>query len=113
MNRLQDKVIVATGSASGLGRGIAKACASEGAKLLISDIHEQPLAGGFEDDASPTTAETFQSRVVTPSSSSSTLMSRKYRCMSAPSRLRGAAGFKQLIDAAACQGRHVSDPDAR
>ena len=60
MNRLQDKVIVVTGSSSGLGRSIANACATEGAKLVISDIHEQPLTGGFEDDAGLTTAETIQ-----------------------------------------------------
>ncbi|EID81551.1 MULTISPECIES: SDR family NAD(P)-dependent oxidoreductase [Rhodococcus] len=60
MNRLQNKVIVVTGSSSGLGRGIAKACATEGAKLVISDIHEQPTTGGFEDDAAPTTAESIQ-----------------------------------------------------
>jgi NAD(P)-dependent dehydrogenase (short-subunit alcohol dehydrogenase family) len=60
MNRLQDKVIIVTESSSGLGRGIAKACAVEGAKLVIADIHEQPTAGGFEDDASLTTAESIQ-----------------------------------------------------
>jgi len=29
MARLQDKVIIVTGSSSGFGRGIAKACAAE------------------------------------------------------------------------------------
>ena len=57
MARLQDKVIMITGSSSGFGRGIAKACAAEGAKIVISDVHENPNAGGFEDDAALTTAE--------------------------------------------------------
>ncbi|MCK8616703.1 SDR family NAD(P)-dependent oxidoreductase [Gordonia sp. C13] len=57
MSRLTDKIVVVTGSSSGFGRGIAKAFAAEGAKLVISDIHEEPLTGGFEDDADLTTAE--------------------------------------------------------
>ena len=60
MNRLQDKVIVVTGSSSGFGRAIAKACAAEGAKLVISDVHENPNSGGFEDDAQLTTVEAIQ-----------------------------------------------------
>ena len=55
MNRLQDKVIVVTGSSSGFGRGIATACAAEGAKLVVSDVHENPNAGGFEDSQLTTT----------------------------------------------------------
>lgn len=57
MSRLANKVVVVTGSSSGFGRGIAKAFAAEGAKLIISDLHEDPLTGGFEDDADLTTAE--------------------------------------------------------
>lgn len=60
MPRLQDKVIVVTGAGSGFGRGIAKACAAEGAKLVISDVHENPNTDGFEDDAALTTAEAIQ-----------------------------------------------------
>jgi NAD(P)-dependent dehydrogenase (short-subunit alcohol dehydrogenase family) len=60
MARLQDKVVIVTGSSSGFGRGIAKACAAEGAKVVVSDVHENPNAGGFEDDAALTTAEAIQ-----------------------------------------------------
>jgi NAD(P)-dependent dehydrogenase (short-subunit alcohol dehydrogenase family) len=37
MARLENKVIIVTGSSSGFGRGIAKACAAEGAKIVVSD----------------------------------------------------------------------------
>jgi NAD(P)-dependent dehydrogenase (short-subunit alcohol dehydrogenase family) len=60
MLRLQEKVIIVTGSASGLGRGIATACAAEGAKVVVSDIHEQPNAGGFESDDTLTTVESIR-----------------------------------------------------
>jgi NAD(P)-dependent dehydrogenase (short-subunit alcohol dehydrogenase family) len=58
--RLQDKVIVVTGSASGLGRGIAAACAAEGAKVVVSDIHADPNAGGFEADGDLTAVEAIE-----------------------------------------------------
>jgi len=60
MNRLQDKVVVVTGSSSGFGRAIAKACAAEGAKVVVSDVHDNPNPGGFEDDAQLTTVEAIQ-----------------------------------------------------
>ena len=41
--RLQDKVIIVTGSGGGIGEGIAKRLASEGAKLIVNDI--QSAAG--------------------------------------------------------------------
>lgn len=37
MGRLQDKVIVVTGAAQGIGEGIAQACAQEGARLILVD----------------------------------------------------------------------------
>jgi NAD(P)-dependent dehydrogenase (short-subunit alcohol dehydrogenase family) len=36
MGRLQDKVIIVTGSSSGFGRGVAKACAAEGTRTVVS-----------------------------------------------------------------------------
>lgn len=38
MTRLNDKTVIVTGAARGIGKGIAAACASEGAKLLLVDI---------------------------------------------------------------------------
>ena len=60
MARLQDKVVVVTGSASGFGRGIAVACAREGAKVVVSDVHENPNPGGFEEDAGLSTVEAIE-----------------------------------------------------
>lgn len=60
MARLQDKVVVVTGSASGFGRGIAVACAREGAKVVVSDVHEKPNTGGFETDGNLTTVEAIE-----------------------------------------------------
>ena len=62
MARLQNKVVVVTGASSGFGRAIAKACAAEGAKVVVSDVHENPNAGGFEDDAALTTVEAIEKR---------------------------------------------------
>jgi NAD(P)-dependent dehydrogenase (short-subunit alcohol dehydrogenase family) len=42
--RLQDKVIIVTGSATGVGRAIAQRCVREGAKVLVHDRHRAPLA---------------------------------------------------------------------
>ena len=48
MNRLQDKVIIVTGSVTGIGKAIAKRCAAEGAKVVLhgleSDLGEETLA---------------------------------------------------------------------
>lgn len=60
MARLQDKIMVVTGASSGFGRAIAKAYAAEGAKVVVSDVHENPNSGGFEDDAALTTVEAVE-----------------------------------------------------
>jgi NAD(P)-dependent dehydrogenase (short-subunit alcohol dehydrogenase family) len=60
MSRLDDKVAVVTGASSGFGRAIARAFAGEGAKVVVSDIREQPLAGGFEDDLDTTTVQAIE-----------------------------------------------------
>jgi NAD(P)-dependent dehydrogenase (short-subunit alcohol dehydrogenase family) len=60
MNRVEGKVAIVTGASSGFGRGIAKALAAEGAKIVVSDVHEEPNAGGFEEDSHLTTAESIQ-----------------------------------------------------
>ena len=39
MARLQDKVVIVTGGAQGLGEGIARRLAEEGALLVIADIN--------------------------------------------------------------------------
>ena len=43
MSRLNDKVCVITGAASGIGRATAERFAAEGARLILTDIQEPPL----------------------------------------------------------------------
>lgn len=44
MSRLLEKVVLITGGASGLGRGIAQRCSEEGAFTVISDVNEVAVA---------------------------------------------------------------------
>lgn len=44
MKELSGRVAVVTGGASGIGRGMAKAFAAEGMKLVLADIEGEPLA---------------------------------------------------------------------
>ena len=43
MNEFQGRVAVVTGAASGIGRALAKRCASLGMKLVLADIEEGAL----------------------------------------------------------------------
>jgi glucose 1-dehydrogenase len=51
MGRLQDKVALITGSAHGIGRGIALAYAREGAKIIVNDLDRDPSIGHAEEVA--------------------------------------------------------------
>ncbi len=41
MNRLLDRVAIITGAGGGIGRGIARRFASEGASVVIADINAE------------------------------------------------------------------------
>lgn len=60
MGRLEGKVAVVTGASSGFGRGIARAFAAEGARVVVSDLHDNPSEGGFEEDSGLTTVEAIE-----------------------------------------------------
>lgn len=49
MGRLQDKVAIITGSASGIGKAIATKYAAEGAKVVIADFNEDGLQAVVAD----------------------------------------------------------------
>lgn len=41
MNRLEQKVVIVTGSCNGIGRAIAKRCVDEGARVVIHGLEEE------------------------------------------------------------------------
>ena len=47
--RLQDKVIVVTGSTRGIGRAVVEACAREGARVVVSSRHEKAVASTLKE----------------------------------------------------------------
>ena len=49
MKDLRNKVAVITGGASGIGRGIARALAAEGAHVVVADIEEEPAVRVAEE----------------------------------------------------------------
>ncbi|QSZ53925.1 SDR family oxidoreductase [Paenarthrobacter sp. AT5] len=59
--QLRDKVVVITGASSGVGRASANVFATEGAKVVVADIIEKPLSGGFGADEESSTAELIES----------------------------------------------------
>lgn len=44
MDNFNDKVVVVTGAASGIGKGIAQTFAASGAKLILADVEEERLS---------------------------------------------------------------------
>src|SRR5690242_13194601 len=40
MGRLQDRVAIVTGGGDGIGRGIVRRFAAEGARVLVAELHE-------------------------------------------------------------------------
>lgn len=57
---LKGKVAIITGASSGFGRGIAVALAQEGVRIVVCDLREAPLQGGFETDATHTTVQEIE-----------------------------------------------------
>ena len=49
MSRLKDRVTIITGSGQGMGLAIAKCCAKEGAKIVITDINDQTIAQAVDE----------------------------------------------------------------
>lgn len=59
--KLENKIAIITGASSGFGRAIAEAYAREGAHVVVADLQEAPLRGGFEDAPQQTTVEAIAS----------------------------------------------------
>lgn len=53
MDRLRDKVAIITGAGDGIGRGVARRFAAEGAKVVVAELNEETgkrVAAGIEAD---------------------------------------------------------------
>ena len=48
-HRLDDKVVLVTGAAGGIGRGVAKRCTLEGATVILLDKQEKQLNSTYDD----------------------------------------------------------------
>ena len=60
MSRLKDKVVVITGANQGIGKGIAKACAAEGAKLALCARNIEKLKATADELSEAATEVLFQ-----------------------------------------------------
>lgn len=60
MGRLENKVALITGAASGFGRESAKRFARAGARVVVADLREDPMSGGFEQDSQLTTVDAIR-----------------------------------------------------
>ena len=56
MGKLEGKIAVITGGASGIGRGLAERCVQEGMKVVLADIEEPALAQTAADRSFERTA---------------------------------------------------------
>lgn len=56
--RHEDRTVIVTGAASGIGRGIAKRFGEEGAAVVVADVRREPKQGErYDSDATTPTAE--------------------------------------------------------
>ena len=61
--RLQGRIALVTGASSGIGRGIALACARDGARVAVLDVREEPLRGKYhETDVVTPTVDAIERR---------------------------------------------------
>lgn len=94
-----DKVAIVTGAASGIGKGIARRLAAEGAKVVIADLNEQAAQdtaeelgndamGGVVDVADRSTVDAMARPSSTVTGSSTSSSTTPAGTKSAPSWIR-------------------------